>query len=306
MTPDKFTNQELMLDVGDGHTLYVQDWGNKQAKTPIIYLHGGPGSGCKDKYKASYDPTVHRVIFFDQRGCGKSTPYGSLEHNTSDDLIEDIEKIANNLKLTKFMINGGSWGSCLALAYAVKYPKRITGMFLRGIFTGRKSEVEWIDGGLYRLFYPERWEAYQATVPKTHQNDPTAWHAKNILGNDEKKMRASAHAYSEVEGSMMTLDDRWNQQPLDDTFDPTFVRIEQHYFTNNCFMPEGHIMKNAHKLTMPVWIVQGRYDMVCPPATAYELHQRIKGSRLIWTMSGHGNDRSTYDVLRTLHLSIAA
>ncbi len=225
MTPDKFTNQELMLDVGDGHTLYIQDWGNKTAKNPIIYIHGGPGSGCKDRYKDSYDPQIHRVIFFDQRGSGKSTPYGSLDHNTTDDLVEDIEKIANKLKLTKFMLNGGSWGSTLALAYAIKHPKRVTGIFMRGVFTGRKSEIEWFDNGLYRLFYPERWEAYQQTVPKTHQNDPTAWHAKHILGTDEAKMRTSAHAYSAVESSLMTLDDRWTAPKLDEDFDPTLVRI---------------------------------------------------------------------------------
>src|SRR4051812_19735118 len=128
MTPDQHTNQELMLAVGDGHELYIQDWGNSTAKTPIINLHGGPGSGSANRYRKYFDPNKQRVIFFDQRGAGKSTPFGSLEHNTTQDLVEDIEKIAQKLELDTFVLAGGSWGSTLALAYGIAYPKRVAGM----------------------------------------------------------------------------------------------------------------------------------------------------------------------------------
>jgi proline iminopeptidase len=307
MTPDAYTNQELMLDVGDGHTLYVHDWGNPKAKTPIVFLHGGPGSGCKDKHKSAFDPTVHRVIFHDQRGTGKSLPYGERAHNTTDKLVEDIEAIATKLKLPKFILTGGSWGSTLALMYAIKHPKRVEQLVVRGIFTARQSEIDWLDEGYFKLFYPEVWERYENTVPKTYRNNPTAYHAKNILGKDPAKQITSARAYSELEGSIMSIDDR--TAPSDsqaDEFDPVPTTLEVSYLHSNCFIPEGYIMRQAAKLTMPVWIVQGRFDMVCPAGTAYELHQRIKGSKIIWTMAGHGNDRSTYDSFHTLFLSIAS
>lgn len=147
MTPDTYTNQEFFLDVGDGHQLYVQDWGNPQAKTPIIFLHGGPGAGCHDGHKQMFDPALQRAIFFDQRGAGKSLPAGHLEHNTTADLIGDIEKLADRLKLSGFIITGGSWGCCLALAYALKHPKRLKALVLRGIYTASKSETAYLDDG---------------------------------------------------------------------------------------------------------------------------------------------------------------
>jgi proline iminopeptidase len=303
MAPDEFTNQELLLDVGDGHTLYVHDWGNAEAKAPIVFLHGGPGSGNSDRYKLRFDPKEHRVIFHDQRGTGKSLPYGSLEHNTAQDLVEDIEKIAERLKLSSFVLTGGSWGSTLALMYALKYPQRVAKLIITGIFTASKSEIDWLDRGYFRIFYPERWQEFVASVPQTHQKDPTAYHAKLILGNDEAKARASAKLYAALEGSLMSIDERPHLPTSDGTFDLVPTKIEAYYMRHACFMPEErYIMKNAHKLTMPVWVIQGRFDMVCPPVSAHELHQHIAGSKLIWTMSGHGNDRSTYDVMRTLYL----
>lgn len=302
MTPDEHTNQELHLDVGDGHTIYVQDWGIAKAKTPIFFLHGGPGNGTGDKYKLRFDPKINRVIFHDQRGSGQSTPYGSLKNNTTDKLVGDITKIADKLKIKKFAVAGGSWGSTLALAYALKHPDRVSDLLIQGIFTGSKSEIEWIDHGFFRLFYPEVWEEYLQTVPKSHRKNPTEYHAKYILGSPGPKQIASAMAYQKLESSVLVLDDRPTIPADPETYDSNFITIETHYLQNGCFMPDRYILDNAHKLTMPTWIVQGRYDMVCAPAVAYELHQRIKGSKLIWTMAGHGNDRSTYDVLRTLYL----
>lgn len=303
MTPDEYTNQELMLDVGDGHTLYVHDWGNPKAKTPIVFLHGGPGTGNKDRYKLRFDPSVHRVIFHDQRGAGKSVPYGSLEHNTTQHLVEDIEKVAVKLKLDTFILTGGSWGSTLALMYALKYPQRVSKLIVTGVFTASKDEIDWLDKGYFRTFYPELWQHFVSSAPKAHQHDPTAYHAKRILGSNEAEATESAMHYSQLESSLMSLDDR-KQLPIDpEDFDPVFTKIEVHYLQNGCFMPEErYILNHASELTMPTWIVQGRFDMVCPPTTAYDLHQRIAGSKLIWTMAGHSNDRSTFDVLSTIYL----
>jgi proline iminopeptidase len=306
MTPDEFTNQELMLDVGDGHTLYVHDWGNLKAKTPIVFLHGGPGTGSSDRYKLTFDPTQHRVIFHDQRGTGKSLPYGSLEHNTTPHLVEDIEKIADKLQLDNFTLTGRSWGSTLALMYTLKYPGRVAKLIISGVFTASKSEIDWLDQGYFRIFYPELWQEFVANTPKAHQKDSVTYHAKNILGKDEAKAKVSAMQYGKLEGSLMSLDER--PQPPNDpaTYDTMPMKIETYYLQNSCFLPEErYILNNAHKLTMPTWIVQGRFDMVCPPVTAHELHQHVAGSRLIWTMAGHGNDRSTYDVMRTLYLQVA-
>jgi proline iminopeptidase len=304
MNPDDYTIQELMLDVGDGHQLYVHDWGNKQAKQPIIFLHGGPGSGVKDRYKQNYDPQRHRVVFFDQRGSGKSLPYGSLEQNTTQDLVEDIEKIAIKLKLNTFMLNGGSWGSCLALAYALKYPKRVHSMILRGIFTGSKAEIDWLKNGLFAQFFPDVYAQFLQATPAEHLTDAADYHFKRILGNDWQASTESAIAVGNLESALLSLDDRHIPLTFSEDYDPTFVRIETHYMANNCFMEDRYILENAHKLTMPIWLIQGRYDMVCPPSTAYELHKKIKTSQLIWTLAGHGNDRSTYDVDRTLLLQL--
>lgn len=305
MTPDKFTNSEFFLDVGDGHQLYVHDWGNPKAKKPIIFLHGGPGSGVKDRYKQQFVPERQRVIFFDQRGSGKSLPKGSLEHNTTNDLVEDIERLVNHLKLSSFIITGGSWGSLLALVYAIKYPEKISSMVLRGIFTGRKTEIEYLDKGGFRQFFPEVWEHYVESVPRKWQNDPSAYHYPRALGSDVEKAKASAYAYAQVEGPLLQLDDRYTPTPYEE-FDPDSMCIEMHYLANYCFLPEDYVIKNASKLSMPIWLVQGRYDVVCPPTTAYELHNKLPNSELIWTVAGHGNDRPNYDVIRTLLLQLSA
>jgi proline iminopeptidase len=286
MTPDAYTNQELLLDVGNGHQIYVQDWGKKDAKTPIVFLHGGPGYGLKDSHRQRFDPTKQRVIFFDQRGVGKSTPLGSIEHNTTQDLVEDIEKIAAKLQLEKFIITGGSWGSTLAFTYAITHPERVKAMVLTGIFTGTKAEIKYVDSGGYRTHFPDVWEKLLARTPAEHHDDPAKYH------------------YENMEGSLVSLDDRFMERPFED-FEAKDIRIEAHYLSRSCFIPENYIQDNANKLTMPIWIVQGRYDFVCPPQTAYDLHKNLPNSELIWTQAGHGNDRNTYEVVRSLLLQIS-
>ncbi|HUD10240.1 MAG TPA: alpha/beta fold hydrolase [Candidatus Saccharimonadales bacterium] len=302
MTSDEFTIQETFVDVGDDHQLYVQDWGNKDARTLFMFLHGGPGTGASNRYRNYFNPYEQRVIFFDQRGAGRSVPHGSLDHNTTPDLVEDIEKIAKHLGVERFILTGtgGSWGTCLALAYALKYPDRVTSLVLRGIFTASKLEIDFWTKGAFKTFFPDAWDHYLSQTPKAYHNDPTRYHYNRILGDDPVAMKESAYIYSMLEGSLAHLDDRYMVPDVED-FDPTGTRIEAHYLANNCFIPNRYIMDNAHKLIMPTWIVQGRFDLICPPSTAYELNNRISGSTLLWTMAGHhGNDRSNYDVVRTI------
>lgn len=302
MTPDDYTNQELMLDVGDGHQIHVYDWGNPKAETPIINFHGGPGSAGKDGYKQNFDPTQHRVIFFDQRGCGQSLPYGSLQNNTTDDIIADADKIIGHFGFKQVILQGNSWGSTLALAYALKHPKKIKAIIISGVFTGSQTETDWILQGQTRPFFPHVWEEYLESTPQKYQHDPSRYHLQAILGDDEAAAHKSAIALSKLEGAVISLDDRFTPpDPL--TFDIAGTKIFAHYCQNNFFLPEKHILDNAHKLTMPVWIVQGRYDMDCPPITAHTLHKKLPNSKIIWTIANHrSSERETYNVVRTILL----
>lgn len=306
MTPDEHTNQEFFIDVGNGHQLYVFDWGNPKG-LPIIFLNGGPGGFSKDGQKVIFEPDIHHVIFFDQRGCGKSLPYGSLKHNTTQDMIEDINKIAGHVKFKQFALYGGSWGSCLALAYGVKHPKRVTAMVLYGIFTGSQKEIDYLDKGGFVNHFPDVWQRYLAATPKEHHDAPTKYHFARILGKDEKAARESAHAYQSLEGALIRLDDRFvPRSPADPTFDPTGITLEVYYLANSCFMPENHILNNASKLTMPIWMVQGRYDMVCPPIAAYELNKKLPNGHLVWTVAGHhGGEREPHSVMHSLLIQLA-
>lgn len=298
MTPDKYTIREFFINVGNDHQLYVYEWGNPKG-LPIVFLHGGPGGEIKDKYKEYLDPTKHHAIFFDQRGCGKSLPYGSIEHNTIDDLIADIAKIADQVKFKQFTIYAQSWGACLALAFAIKHTARVKALVLGSIFTGSKREIDWIMRGEFKTFYPEVWEKHLSRTPKAHHHDPASYHLKNILGDNERLVQRSGLAVAEMELNVMSLDDR--PRALDPaTFDPTSVRIFAHYLAHGCFMSDQHILNNAHKLTMPVWIVHGRYDMDCPPITAYELHQKLPNSQLMWVISSHRNEHENATVLKTI------
>jgi len=219
-------------------------------------------------------------------------------------MLDDIEKIAEHLKLDGFIVAGGSWGSCLALAYALKHPRRVKAMVLRGIFTGSQSEIDWLNNGYYQKIFPDVWAEYLRQTPKAHHGDPSKYHFARILGANEQAAKESAYAYDNFEAALLCLDDRFMPEKFEN-YDPAGTKIEAHYLVNRCFMPDRFIMDNAHKLTMPIWLIQGRYDMVCPPVTAYELNQKLPNSQLIWTVAGHnGSDRSNHDVNRTVLLQM--
>lgn len=303
MNKDDFVISEKMLDVGDGHKLYVQEWGNPAVSVPVIFLHGGPGGQIKDKYRGAFNPKTQRVLFFDQRGCGKSTPYGSLENNTTDKLIADISKIADTFNAKTFTLHGSSWGSTLALAYALAQPERIHALVIGGIFTGSKLESDWIDKGLFKTFFPDVWQTYLDRTPTKHHSNPSKYHFDKVINGTPEEQKLSGYAYDCLESGVIQLDDR--QRPEDfEEYDPAGIRIEMYYLANGCFLPDRYILDNAHRLNMPVHIVQGRYDMVCPPHTAYELSNKLSHSQLYWTLSGHKHEHEGGNIFRSIFASL--
>ncbi|SFO74409.1 proline iminopeptidase [Geodermatophilus dictyosporus] len=303
LTVDGFTLSEGLVDVGDGHRLYVQDWGKADAP-PVLFVHGGPGMGTSDDYEQYFDASRQRVLFCDQRGVGRSEPYGSLQDDTTDHLVADIVRVLNHSGVDEAVLMGGSWGSCLALAFAVAHPGRVRSLVLYGLLTGRQQESDWLNQGRWRTFFPEVWQWYLDRTPEEHHDDPSAYHFARILGPDAARARESAYAYTTVDTAVMDLDDRFAPAPFTDDVDPTSARVQAHYSTNSHFLPPDHVLANADRLTMPVYVVQGRYDMICPPVSAYELAQRLPRGELIWALSGHGPNRESWSLLRTLLLEL--
>lgn len=299
MTPDKYTNEEFFLDTGDGHQIYVQDWGNKEVKIPIFLLHGGPGNGVYDNDKEKFDPLTQRVIFHDQRGSGKSLPTGSLEGNTSQLLVEDIEKIVQRLDLEKIILAGGSWGSTLALLYGITHPKRVVGMVIDGVFTSSQDEIDWLDKGKWATFFPDIWQEYQATVPDSYKDNPTKYHFEHAFSDDPETAKKSSYAYLSMELALLKLDQKYTPDPYD-KFEPGGGKIEIHYLKNKCFLEEDYILRNAGKLQMPVYMIQGRYDMVCPPQAAFNLSQALPNGEIIWTINGHLKQHESKNILSLL------
>lgn len=298
MNKDEFTNQELMLDVGDGHKLYVVDWGNKDAEMAIIFLHGGPGSSVSDKHKWSFDPTKHHVIFFDQRGCGQSTPAGSRKNNTTEDLANDITKIAKKLKIRKFYLHGYSWGSTLALYYAITRPEMLAGIVIGGVFSGSKRETDDMYDSA-KVFYPDLWDKVLNDTPKEYRGDPMVYHMDKALNGTKAEQKKSTYVMSCLEHGLMFLDDRTVPENYDD-FDPANYQIELHYSADNCFMPENFILDNAAKIKVPTYIVQGRFDLVCRPDFAYKISKLVPNCKLYWAISNHKSEHEITSIFRAI------
>jgi proline iminopeptidase len=264
------------IKVSDLHNIYVEEAGNPQG-LPVVFVHGGPGGGIDALHRRYFDPKIWRVILFDQRGCGKSTPFGELKENTTFDLVGDMEKIRISLGIERWHIFGGSWGSTLALAYAITHPLRAQSLVLRGIFLVRKKEISWFYQHGANLFYPEEWEHFLAPVPKSERHDLVTAYHKRLNSSDEKTVREFALAWSIWEGATSKLkkDDKMITQFSSERFAYAFARIENHYFYHHAFFDHDNwILDNVKKIThIPGIIVQGRYDMPCPPISAYELHQ---------------------------------
>ncbi|RJG45798.1 prolyl aminopeptidase [Mesorhizobium sp. DCY119] len=264
-----------MLDVGDGHRIYWERSGTRGAK-PAVFLHGGPGGTISPKHRRLFDPKLYDVILFDQRGCGKSTPHASLDNNTTWDLVADMERLREMAGFDKWLVFGGSWGSTLALAYAETHPERVSELVLRGIFTLRRAELEWYYQHGASQFFPDKWERFLAPIPEAERGDMMAAYRKRLTGDDYAVKIEAAKAWSIWEGQTITLlpDTSVNAQRGGDDYALAFARIENHYFVHGGWVEDGQLIRDAGKLgDIPGVIVQGRYDMACPAATAWQLHK---------------------------------
>jgi len=263
------------LKVSDIHTLYYEISGNQEG-SPVVFLHGGPGGGTHGQDRSFFDPQKYKIIFFDQRGAGKSTPRASLEENTTWDLVKDIERLREKLQVDKWHVFGGSWGSTLSLTYAQAHPDRVKSLILRGIFTLRKSELNFFyQNGTSHLF-PEAWEDFIAPIPEAERQDMIlAYHAQlNSVDDQTRITAAKAWTKWEKSTSKLFVDPEHVASADKEDFANAFARIENHYFVNDGFMREGQLLEKQEidKIRhIPTIVVQGRYDVVCPPTTAYAL-----------------------------------
>ena len=267
---------EFDLKVSHLHTIHVEESGNPNGK-PVIFLHGGPGGGIEPIYRQYFDPEKWRIIIFDQRGCGQSTPHAELRENTTWDLVTDIEKIREHLEIDKWVVFGGSWGSTLSLSYAITHPDRCKGLVLRGIFMIRKKEIDWLYQEGTSNIYPDAWEHYLKPIPEDERHDLVVAYYKRLTSEDENVRIEAAKAWSIWEASTSKLfqSEDFLHQFEEPKVAEAFARIECHYFINSGFFKTDEwLLENVDKIRhIPAVIVQGRYDVVCPMVSAWELHQ---------------------------------
>ncbi|MEM9482466.1 MAG: prolyl aminopeptidase [Cyanobacteria bacterium P01_F01_bin.116] len=272
------------LSVSELHTLYFEEAGNPEGK-PVVFLHGGPGGGMVPFYRQFFDPQLWRIVLFDQRGCGQSTPHAELMGNTTWDLVDDIERLRSNLNIDQWTVFGGSWGSTLALAYAQTHPQRCAGLILRGIFMLRPKEIRWFyqEGASY--IFPDAWEQYLAPIPEAERHDLVRAYYQRLTSADPAIRQQAARAWAIWEASTSYL--LQNPQTIErfshDQFADAFARIECHYFTHGGFFdPPDQLLKNIATIRhIPAVIVQGRYDVVCPMTSAWELHRAWPEAELV-------------------------
>ena len=279
--PEIAPYQSGYLPLSGGHVMYWEQVGNPLGK-PVLFLHGGPGAGAGTVHRRFFDPNVWRAIIFDQRGAGRSTPLGSLAANTTPHLVEDIELLREFLGVERWLLFGGSWGSTLALAYAQVHPEAVTGAVLRGIFLGRAAEVEWFLHGLARVF-PEAHAAFSGFLPENERADLLASYLRRLSDPDPRVHGPAARSWSVYEGSCSTLLPSFEAVSAfaQDRSALGLARIEAHYFVNDLFLPEGGLLGHMDKLReIPGEIVQGRYDMICPAQSAFELTAAWPRARL--------------------------
>jgi proline iminopeptidase len=271
------------LQVSKIHNIFYQLGGNPNGQ-PVMFLHGGPGGGCTPDNFRYFNPEKFHVVLHDQRGCGKSTPYGELKENNTRELVEDVEKLRKHLNLGPVILFGGSWGSTLALAYGETYPQNVKAMILRGIFTATKKEIDHFFHGGTALFFPKPYERLTSLVEHPVEQNLPAQLLGKLQSEDPAVREKYARAWARYEGKVAFLEvpdlaiefflKRYNPY--------AFSLIENHYMANNCFLEEGQLLQNVDKLKdIPIILVNGRYDVICPPITAYQLHQKLAKSKLI-------------------------
>jgi proline iminopeptidase len=285
--PSIMPSRHGMLEVDELHTIYWEEVGNPHG-VPVLFLHGGPGAGLSPQHRRFFDPHYYRIILFDQRGAGKSTPLGEWRNNTTQLLIQDIEKLRARFGIAQWLVFGGSWGSTLALAYGQAHPERCLGFVLRGIFLCTADEIEWFLHGV-QWFYPELYDEFIAPIPVEERGDLLKAYTARMQSDDPACYWPAARAWSRFEGRRVFLMPQ-PDEALSDTLDLGVGRLESHYMANLGFLEEGQLMRDVGRIAhLPAVIVQGRYDVICPPVSAYRLHQAWPGSKLrIIADAGHG------------------
>lgn len=283
-----YATQRLAVD--SLHVLHVEECGNPEG-VPVLLVHGGPGAGIEPYHRRFLDPNVYRMVLFDQRGAGRSTPHASLESNTTQHLLADLELLREHLGINRWLLLGGSWGSALSLLYAEAHPQRVLGLILRGVFLCRPREIRWFyQDGAGRVF-PEYWQEFVAPIPEEERHDLLAAHYRRLIGDDEVARMACAKAWSLWQGRAATLGR--NTHVMEFFASPhtavALARMGAHYFINNAFLEPDQILRDAHRLRgMPGVIVHGRYDMICPLESAFDLQRAWPDARLeIVPEAGH-------------------
>ena len=279
----KKSNFTDYIITSDGHEIYFEARGNNLG-IPVVFLHGGPGARVVSGHHDFFNPNLFFSILFDQRGCGKSKPFCELENNNIQNLIHDMEKIREKLGVQKWILFGGSWGSTLALYYAINYPERCLGLVLRGVFLGTKTEIDWFLCGM-RKFYPEAHKLFLKGLKFSELDTPTYDEilkrgSELILGNDEEESQKSSNAWAKYEISCSTID--YKEREMSGSSALSLAKIELHYFLNNCFLKDNEILENLNNVkTITTHIIQGRHDTICPPFTALKLKEALPNSNLI-------------------------
>jgi proline iminopeptidase len=280
-----------LLDVDNVHKIYWEKVGNKKG-IPILVLHGGPGAGGNISLRRFFDPNFYNIIIFDQRGAGRSSPAACIQNNTTQDLVKDIEKLRIFLKIDQWIIFGGSWGSSLSLAYSQEYPKNIIYMVLRGVFLCRKKEIQWFLKGIKNIF-PEYWNRFNSFLPKEERKDLLLSYYNRLIAKDSKIYEKAAISWARYEANCSTFlpNASVTEEFLDVQMALNLARIEAHYFINNLFLEEGQLLNNASKIKdIKGFIIQGRYDAICPAESAYDLANAWPNANLrIIEASGHSS-----------------
>lgn len=262
------------LKVSSIHTLYYEQAGNPDG-IPVVFLHGGPGSGCRPFNRQFFDPSLYRIILFDQRGSGRSTPHAEIEENTTQLLVSDIEVLREKMSISRWIVFGGSWGSTLALAYAETHPESVKALILRGIFLCRREEILWFYQDGANQIYPDAFHDYQQVIPEEDRHDMVSAYHKKLTSQDPKVQLEAAVAWTKWEArtSFLIQQESVIENMTQDNFALAFARIECHYFYNNSFLRKNQLIEDLHKIKhIPTAIVQGRYDVVCPMKSAWDIH----------------------------------
>jgi proline iminopeptidase len=288
---DLDTYKSGYIDVTDGHSLYYELYGNPEGK-PILFLHGGPGEGFEDDDKRFFNPEVWNVIFFDQRGAGRSKPFASLHENNTEKLVEDINTILKTLKIDQVTLFGGSWGTTLALIYAIRNKEKVNGLILRGIYYGNTADMNQMISGSNKDYFPEYWERFIKLVPEDNRDNVVSYYLDQMLNGDEEIRDKYCYEWAYYESASMimgTTEEKIKEEMEGDAY-KSISPIEATYMLNHSFVPDNYILDNAHLLSdLPVTIIHGRYDFVCPPINAWKLHKAIKNSQLYFVNAGHSS-----------------